>query len=133
QLLWHAIAQSSGIKRVWGSAEARLDTVRRFAALALGARPDGEAHLALIREKLSSFSHSVNMLSVYPHTLLMLYYLSQRQFELTIPGWKTIGTDYLVKALFNKEIPILLQYTESLADSANHYQLLYAFDFIIRS
>jgi hypothetical protein len=132
QLLIHALRQSSLIKQIWGTLNLRLGIVKTFASSALKKSAGGDPLEARLRATFNSFGRSVNMVSVYPHTLLLFQLLSQKRFKIYLRGLGDVDTGNLMPMIYYGTFPPLLDYSDEPA-ALNHFEILHAFDMAVRS
>lgn len=131
-LLTHAISQSSQVRQVWGALKSQLSTIRNVASMVAQQSSHPRTLDSRIRSLFDSFSRSVQLASVYPHTLLLFHMLSQKRFTVSIFGLGEVDTADLMSLLFHGSIPPILSYTDRAAP-LNHFEMIHAFDMAVRT
>ncbi len=132
-LLSHVIEESATVARVWTDFKAKVQPLRTFAELAAGKRPQNVATLAQLAKLFGSTDKSILMAATYPQMLVLFHLLSQKRFELRLPGLGTrMDSGDLMSLLYNGVVDPLLAYSED-GSMLNKFQILYAFDMAVRT
>jgi hypothetical protein len=131
-LLIHAMRQSSTVKRIWGTLNTRLDSVKGFASIALKQSQAGQELEPKLRATFNSFGRSVNLVAVYPHTLVLFQILSQKRFKIPLRGIGDVDSGALMPMVYHGSLPPLLDYSDE-PSALNHFEIMHAFDMAVRS
>lgn len=131
QLIFHAIKQSPAIKKYWDDLYLNLKRVQNFSSTALKAAKDGDAAEKKIVAMFGSYHHQVNLTGVYPHMLVLLYHLSQKNFDLSMFG-SSLNTSVILSYLYFGNLPPILDYGKEKR-ALSYFEVLYAFDTALRT
>lgn len=131
QLIFHAIKQSPAIKKFWDDLYVNLQRVQNFSSTALKAAKDGDAPEKRIVAMFGTYHHQVNLTGVYPHMLVLLYHLSQKNFDLSQFG-SGLNTTVILSYLYFGNLPPILDYGKEKR-ALSYFEVLYAFDTALRT
>lgn len=132
-LMTYAVSQSSRVREIWGPMEAAFLYLKNFAELALKSREDGAPFLAEVSSRLGSFERTVNIASVYPHLLMLFHLMSQEDFDIELQSLSHLTAAKVMDLAFWGYFLPNLKYTSGTGVKLNTFELLYAFDFAVRS
>ncbi len=132
QLLFHSLRQSSLVKQIWDRLQGRMNQLKSFASIALKALPDGQDAEKNLSMMFSSYGRSVEMTAVYPHMLVLFYYLSQKNFELFLRFGGKLNSADLMTHLYHGLLGPLMDYSDE-TKPLNYFEILYSFDMAVRT
>ena len=130
-LFQHFIEQSDSLTTVWSAFNSHALPLQAFAQKAARTHENDGRGEAEINNVFDSIQKSINLVSAFPHTLILFHLISQEHFQLYFHGavW---NSDDIITNMFNGHAQPFVNYSQN-KDPFNEFDVVYAVDMALRT